>query len=263
MNGVHDMKNNRKRVASKLAWGLFWLLIAALILANYFGGFVQLGAWSVIIAAIAFAILVYCIATLSIASVPIPLAALYYIFQTPLELPYMSFWMMVLVTLLLTCGLHVLLPRKLRSVGAFKVSFDGDSVRRGGGRHDADEGGVLVEEGEDENNPYIRVKFGHVCRYLHSECLESAQLECSCGAMEVFFDHVQLSPDGAEIYVKCSLGSLELYVPSHWNVINNMNASLGNADVGKRREPIDEDAPIITINGGVTLGNVEVHRIRC
>jgi len=261
MNGVYNM-NKKKRVASKLAWGLFWLLIAALILANYFGGFVQLGAWSVIIAAIACAILVYCIATLSFASIPIPLAALYYIFQVPLELPYVSFWMMVLVALLLTCGLHVLLPRRFRNVGAFKVSFDGSS--RGGRVHGGgDETDALVEEGEDENNPYIRVKFGHISRYLHSECLESAQLECSCGAMEVYFDHVQLSPDGAEIYVKCSLGSLELYVPSHWNVINNMSASLGNADVGKRREPIDEDAPMITINGGVTLGNVEIHRIRC
>ena len=258
------MTIKKKQKTSKWAWGLFWLLIAALILANYFGGFVQLGAWSVIVAAIAFAILVHCIATLSLASIPIPLAALYYIFQVPLELPYVSFWMMALVAVLATCGFHVLLPRKFWSTKTFKFAWDDEHSRRRAGARgaDSDDADAIVEEGDDENNPYIRVKFGRISRYLHSECLKTAELECSCGAMEVYFDHVQLSPDGAEIYVKCNLGSLELYVPSHWSVTNNISASLGNAEVDKRLEPVNDDAPRVTISGGVTLGNIEIHRIR-
>jgi len=222
------MAKNKKSKSSKWAWGVFWLLIAALILSNYFGGFVYLGVWSVLVAALACAVLVYCIASLALASIPIPLAALYYIFQVPLGLPFLSFWMLVLVTLLITCGFHVLLPRRFRTDSNFNFNWNDGSknrhrIRSGEARDDETDG--LVEEGDDENNPYIRVKFGHVCRYLHSECLETAELYCSCGAMEVFFDQVELHPDGAEINVNCNLGSIEIYVPGHWNVVSKLSAS--------------------------------------
>jgi len=92
--------------------------------------------------------------------------------------------------------------------------------------------------------------------------METAELRCNCGAMEVYFDHVELSPDGAEVYISCKIGSVELYVPRHWRVIDNISTSLGNSEVDGRLESANEDAPTLTLTGSVSLGNVEVHRIR-
>jgi len=289
---MNIMKRNYRKRASKVAWGFFWLLLAGLILANYFGNFVELGVWSYIVGAIATIILFHCFATLSFAALPIPLAALYYIFRAPIGWPEVPFWTLVLVTVLATIGLHILLPRRFSNAHFINVNINegrknkkkftkgGVNVQVNGEDVviiDADgedvienvvEGideeykGTKIEEGDDANNPYISVSFGYASRYLHADRLESAELTCSFGGMEVYFDHVTLHPDGAEVNVNCSFGSMEIYVPSHWYVIDDINASLANAEVSRRLQENDKTSPTLRVTGSVSLGNVEVKRIK-
>ena len=268
----------------KIAWGFFWLLLAGLVLFNQFGDFEGLSVWNIIIASIAAVILFHCFINLSFASVAIPLAALYYVFQPileePLGLPEISFWPLVLVTILVTIALNLMLPKRFRSVHTIHVDFgtkgkkkrdktenrfdlnydDGEVVINGDFTEENEK--TKIEEGDDANNPYISVSFGNVCRYLHSDCLESAELSCSFGNMEVYFDDVTLSPNGAEIDVTCSFGNVEIYVPSHWRVIDDISASLANAEVSRKLMSNDADAPTIRVTGNVSLGNVEVNRIK-
>ena len=89
-------------------------MVAGLVLANYFGGFMELGFWSIVFAAAALVVMIYSIASLTFAALPLPVAALYYIFQGPLGFPEIHFWPLALVTALVTAGLLVLLPRSLR-----------------------------------------------------------------------------------------------------------------------------------------------------
>jgi len=243
-------------------WGVFFLLIAALVLANQFGGFPELGIWSIIIAALAVGMFVQCIVSLTFGSLPIPIAALYYIFQVPLDFPYIiDFWPLVLVTLLATAGLHTLLPNRLfrnikkKNIEIIYTGEDGVTGTRGFD----DEG--QIEEGGGDNNPRISVQFGSVSRYLHADSLETVELECRFGSLEVYFDHVQLCQDGAEAFLNCKFGAIEIYVPSNWRIIDNMNTSLGGIDINGRREVLDENAPTLKISGNVSLGGVDVHRI--
>ena len=247
------------------AWGtgVFLLLIAALVLSNQFGGFIELGIWSIIVSALAVMFMVQSIIEMNFGVLPIPIAALYFILQTPLSdmfninLPQISFWPLVLVTVLATAGLSVLIPsRKFKKHKTAFVHTFGENV---GGVHRVDDG--QIEEGGEDNNPRISVQFGSVSRYLHADCLETATLDCSFGALEVYFDHVQLNPNGAEAFLNCRLGAIEMYVPANWCIIDNMNASLGGVDVKGRHRMPDENAPRLTLTGNVSLGGVEVHRI--
>jgi len=258
-----EKNRKRKSTANKIAWGVFWLLIAALILSNYFGGFVELGFWSVVVAAFAVAILVHSLVNLAFAWIPIPIAALYYIFQAPLGFPFVPFWTVVVVTLLVTIGLHIILPRRF-AIGKHFVHVwsDGKNSKKCIGVDIGDESDALVKESEDENNPTIEVQFGRHSRYLHSDNLTSADLRCNCGSLEVYFDHAQLNPEGARVEARCRLGTIELYIPGNWRVINNLSTSLGNAEIDGRLFSDDENAPLLTITGSVTLGNVEIHRTR-
>jgi len=240
-------------------WGIFLILIAALVLANQFGGFVQLSLWSVLVTALALAVFVECVVKLDFATLPVPLAALYYILQRPFDLPIISFWPLILVTALATAGLHVLLPRGLRRKKYLNVHFGDSNGGYRGGNIDHER---IVENGENSNNPSISVQFGGISRYLHSDCLESADLDCSFGSLEVYFDHVQLSPNGAEVYINCKCGSIELYVPSHWRVVENVRTSLGSTEVDRRLRSNDPNAPQLTIHGNGSLGSAEVHRIK-
>ncbi|MDR2570250.1 MAG: cell wall-active antibiotics response protein [Oscillospiraceae bacterium] len=242
----------------KWGWGVFLLLAATLVLSNQFGGFVELGVGSMIAAALAAAFLVQCLISLNFGSLPIPIAALYYIFQVPLELPIISFWPLVLVTVLTTSGLYALLPKTFfrRIKKNVNVVYTDEN-----GKEYTDEDKTRIDESGDNNNPHISVQFGGVSRYLNSNCLETAELDCSFGSLEVYFDSVELSPDGAEVFVNCKFGNIELYVPKHWHITNNMNASLGNAEVNGRNDS-SEDAPKLTVTGNVSLGNIEVNRIK-
>ncbi|MCL2663798.1 MAG: cell wall-active antibiotics response protein [Oscillospiraceae bacterium] len=280
------MPKSFKAKTSKIAWGFFWLLLAGLVIANQFGGFVELGFWSIAIAVIATVVLFHCIISLSFASIAIPLAALYYIFQpfleTPLGLPEIPFWTLALVALLVTIALNLMLPKRFKSVTSVHVDLGNSSNKKrkrnkaenrfdlpvddadviiinNGDRTEGNER-TKVEEGDDANNPYISVSFGYASRYLHSDCLESAELSCSFGGMEVYFDNVTLAPGGAEVNVNCSFGSIEIYVPSHWRVIDDLSASLANAEVSRKLQNNDADAPTLRITGSVSLGNVEVKR---
>lgn len=256
----------KKKNSGKWSGGIFLILVAAIILANQFGGFIQLGFWSLCVAAIAVVFLVENLISLSLAVIPIPLAALYYIFQAQLSLPLVPFWTLVLVTGLLVAGLYALLPRRFRNGNIITVEWSGRDSRNNyrNRRRNTEEGGsgtVIEVGGEDENNPYIHVKFGAISRYLHSDCLETAELECSCGSIEAYFDNAQLSPNGAEMLINCSLGSVEVYVPRDWRIVDNMNTTLGNCHVDGSLETSDANAPLLTIHGSLSLGNVEVKRI--
>jgi len=269
---------NRKR-GWAWGWGIFLILVAALVVANQFGGFLELGFWSIAVAVLAVAFFVKCIVDLSFASLPIPIAALYYIFQVPLGLPAITFWPLVLVTLLVTAGLHVLIPQK-RFKFKYKKGNKETIYSNFGGVSNVeriiDDVGIdidgvsadieqefdgQIEEGGEENNPRISVSFGGGSRYLHADSLETVEIDCSFGGIEVYFDHVKLSPNGAEAFLNCKFGAIELYVPAHWKIIDNMSASLGGVDINGRRNVTDENAPILKVSGNVSFGGVEIHRI--
>jgi len=254
-------------------WGVFLLLVAALVLANQFGGFLELGFWSIAVAALAVAFFIKCIVDLHFAALPIPIAALYYIFQVQLDLPVITFWPLALVTVLVTIGLHVLIPhRRFRRGKKIDISYSGDNKAdviinnvigyedAGEERTESDEGNFV--EGGSDNNPSISVQFGGGSRYLHADRLETVELDCSFGGLEVYFDHVTLSPNGAEAFLNCKFGSIELYVPKNWRIIDNMNVSLADMEINNRRAEIDENSPVLKVSGNVSFGSVEINRIK-
>ncbi|MCL2366673.1 MAG: cell wall-active antibiotics response protein [Oscillospiraceae bacterium] len=255
------MARKYKQKTENWGWAAFWLIVPALVLINHFSGFVQLGIWSIITGAVAVAMLIYCIGTLSLASLPFPIATLYFLLQTPLELPFIPFWTLVMVTVPLVIALHVLIPRRFKTGRRAASHWTGECGFGKDEDFDADEE-MVIDENDDENNPYISVKFGGASRYLHSDCLESLDLRCAFGGMDIYMDQVQLSPNGATVYVDCKFGGIDIYVPSHWRVIDQMSAAIGASEVDDRLQSADADAPTLTLRGNVSFGGVDVNRIK-
>jgi predicted membrane protein len=261
MNGVYKMEKKKRRTkhyASKWTFGLFLLLAAVLVLSNQFGGFMEIDIGSIIVAALAIAFLIQCIIGPLFGAIPIPLAALYYVFQYPLNMPYVPIWTLVLVAILATIGLSVLLPSKWKH---YNHTYNNGRNHWHGDSEGGDGEAVHLHEGGDENNPVINVRMGGVSQYLHAECLETAELDCSLGSLEVFFDKTNLSPGGAVANIYCRLGQIEMYIPKQWRIKDELNCSLGAVNfTGRYAEP-EENAPSLTLVGNVSLGNVEVHYI--
>jgi len=241
---------NMRNRSSNVIWGIFLLLAAAFVLINQLDGFADIGAGSIILAVLSLVFFVQCIANLNFALLPIPLAVLYMVFQAPCDLPYIKPRILIVATVLASVGLSILLPRKFKYRGCGNNSRSGESSSQ-----------MRTENGSSDNNPVISVNFGGISRRLLAENLETAQLHCNFGALEIFFDQAGLSPGGAEAALDCSFGAIKLIIPKHWLVIDKINCTLGGVDIEKRYAPPEENAPQLTLTGSVSLGGIEVRYI--
>jgi hypothetical protein len=235
---------------SNFIWGGLLLCAAVLVVVNQFDGFRNIGTGSIIIAFLALAFLVQCIVNLHFTMLPVPLAALYVIFRAPLGLPYIKTWPLIAASVLAAIGLSVLFPRRHCHGRKFWRQNQEECHPR-----------TRVEDGGNDNNPFISVSFGSVSRHINAGCLETARLNCHFGELELFFDQAELSPEGAEVILNCNFGAISLYVSKHWRIIDRLNCSLGGVKIDKRFTMPEESAPRLTLCGSVSLGGIEVRYI--
>ena len=110
----------------------------------------------------------------------------------------------------------------------------------------------------DGNNPYAKVMLSSTSKYLHSECLQGGHFISHLGVLEVYFDQVQLSIDGAEVFIDNIIGSIYLYIPRHWNVVNNIDLYIGTVSYSTGHTELSEKVPQLTLAGKIILGNVKI-----
>jgi predicted membrane protein len=171
------------------------------------------------------------------------------IFQGPLTLPYVDPWLLLLAGVLVSIAFGIL----------FKKHPKDSHHHHCRGRKECFSD--VEAEDLDGNDPYVKVSFGASSKYLHADSLKSGQFFVNFGALEVYFDQVTLAPEGAEIFLDCSFGSIKLYVPRSWTVVDKLRASLGGVDNNTGRAQPDENAPRLTLTGNVQLGGVEIQYI--
>ncbi len=229
--------------SKNLFWGLFFLLSGVFIIAGQTGSFGDLGIMSLLATVFLAAIVIYSIFKLNWFGIFIPAAFLYMIYSKPLTLTVISPLILIFSAFFVSIGLSMIFHKHHN---IFWCSHDGKSHYS------------KSNEDIDDNNPYAKVSLSSSSKYLHSDCLKSGHFYCSLGELELYFDQVQLSPEGAEIYLDCSLGSIKLYIPMNWNVVDIISVSLGYVANTKVNLNI-KDAPKLTLTGKVSLGNIEVH----
>ena len=260
--------NYRAKSFSKLVWGLLLFLAAAFIIANQIGGFIEIGFWSILVGTLALAYTLACLIRLKIDWLPIPLAILYIILQSPLNLPEINTWLLIVAAILASIGLSLLLPRRLRSFSYGKKTCNFGAVKYNDKEADFEinNGNVKARINDDDhvvredydNNPVVSVSFGGESRYLHANALETVNLSCKFGALEVYFDQAMLNPKGANVFCNCNFGAIELYVPKEWRVIADVSVTLGATEVERQRVTPAENAPTLIIKGSVSFGAIEV-----
>lgn len=211
--------------------------------------FEEIGFWSIVATVFLVAIFIKSIVEISFFGIFVPLAILYCIYQSPLGLPEISFWTLIFSAILLSIGLHMLFRRKkhifINNRKMDKYSNSSRSSR---------------DETLTGNRLYARTSFCDSSKYLHSDSLEKGEFIVSFGKMNVYFDQVQLSPDGAEVYLDCSFGELDVYLPRNWQVKDKLQASLGTIE-NPSRSFTDVSGPQITLNGEARFGTIKIHYV--
>ncbi|HEY5561367.1 MAG TPA: hypothetical protein VIK72_06345 [Clostridiaceae bacterium] len=110
----------------------------------------------------------------------------------------------------------------------------------------------------DDDNLYAKVILSSTSKYLHLEALKGGQIISYLGVVDVYFDQVQLWLDRTEVFIDCILGTINLYIPMHWNVVNNIDLYCSNVSNDTTRTKPSENAPQLTLTGKVILGTVSI-----
>ena len=244
-------------------WGIFFLLAAAAVIAIQIETVGQIGIWSLLAGVLLIALLVHSLIDLNFFGVFVPLAFLYMIFWQPLGFVFISPWMLVLAAVLTSIGFSIIFHPKRRNhkecwhwVHDSHDSHDCHDIPDGQDNQNKSE--WQNTETIDDNHPYAKAQFSSSSKYLHADALESGKFTVSFGELEIFFDQVQLSPDGAVVNLDCSFASMKLHIPKHWQIIDKLNVSLADVNSGRRANAPAPDAPKLTLTGNVQFGGVEI-----
>lgn len=234
------MKNNN------WFWGSFFVLAAIFIIASQIGIFGQVGAMSIVATVLLVGFFIQSIMDKSFFGIFISFAFLYMIYWRPLHLVPISAWQLLTAAVFLSIGCSMLFKR---------------TPPKAAGSYTCTTGAECSHESIDNNNPFAKVSCGASSKFLHGDCVKTGQFFVSLGELEVFFDQCKLSPDGAEVYIDCSLGTMKLFVPKTWVVLDNVRVTLGELSNKRYMSVADDNAPKLYLTGNIQLGSVEIHYI--
>ncbi|MDR0519598.1 MAG: hypothetical protein LBG82_06065 [Clostridiales Family XIII bacterium] len=132
------------------------------------------------------------------------------------------------------------------------ASEDGGYAEPGTAGFARDEGGV-----EDE---FVRVttSFGNEIKYINSDSLKRAELSCSFGSMDVYFDNAKVSAGGAAIIAEVSFGAINIYVPREWRVSISADKSFSNIEEKNMPMPSADKSANVIVLGSVSFSSLTV-----
>ncbi len=231
-------------------WGLFLLAAAAVILISQTVTFVAVGFWSIAATVLLAAVFLSSLIGLNFFGIFVSAALLYRIYEFPMHWPTVNIWILLLVAVLASIGFEMIFhPHHHHSwePGWHEVCMEDG---RGGDSEKL--------EGDDIT---AQCNFSESCKYLRSDDLKRARLSSSFGKMNVYFDQVHLSPEGADVRIQESFGKMILYVPADWHVVDHMRASFGTVIDLLSSRPVAPDAPVLTLTGDVSFGELEIRPV--
>lgn len=225
-------------------WGIFLLAAAVFIVVSQTVTFVNIGLWSILATVLLVGVLIGALRDRNFFGIFVPLAFLYMIYRGPFGWPDINGWVLFWAAMLASVGCGMIFhPRH-----HWHAEIESGKYRGG-------------SDNVEGNEVEVSSSFSDSCKYLHSDNLCTASIATSFGQMSVYFDQVRLSPEGATISADASFGCLKLFIPHSWNVVNHLHASFGSVEDDIRRETAPAGAPTLTLTGGVSFGEIEIHYI--
>lgn len=230
-------------------WGIFFLAAAIFIIVCQTVTFLNIGFWSIAATVLLAAVFISSLVDLNFFGLFVSAALLYLIYQGPFQWFFIAPWLLLLAAVLAAVGFSIIFHNHWHHDWNHCDWHDHcagmDSFNKS-------------SENIDGNDIYVKNSFSESYKYLHADCMKSAHLSTSFAKLGVYFDEVQLSPEGAEAFVDVSFGEMTLFIPKGWRVVDHVHASFGSVDHSMRNTPLDANAPTITLSGGVSFGSLEI-----
>jgi predicted membrane protein len=117
-------------------------------------------------------------------------------------------------------------------------------------------GGFTKNHSVNDDHVNISVTFGGGEYKITSKEFKGGDVNATLGGVEVDFRDAEISGDSAALNISAVLGSVELQVPSHWQVTVQGDPFMGAIE-NKTTSP-KEASKKLTIRGSAVMGSIEV-----
>ena len=224
----------------KIFWGLFFILGAIFILCSRLGYLKDISVFSLLLTIFFAAMLIKSLLHLEYTGMLFSIAFICIIYARPLGITAITPWPVLGAALLGSIGCHMLFPSRHRRWKEWHSDEPFESV---------------IDE-DDGTSVYHRTSFGSTVKYVNSDDFKYARLDASFGAIKAYFDNAQVRGGKAEINLDVSFAGVELYIPKHWTVINNVSAFAGAVDEKNRSQ--SDGTVNVHLTGGINFGGVTV-----
>lgn len=240
--GEDEFERRQGRNMGKIFWGLLFVVGAIAFLANKMGLLGGIPFWPVVLSVVLIVVLINGIVKRSFGQMLFCVAFLIIVNDKWLGLEAITPWPVLFAALALTIGLNMLFPGKKRHV-VFQMNGN-----RKGINNESREGGVLSYENT----------FGGTVKYIAGE-VSAVKVENTFGSTEIYFSDAILKDGCARVFVENSFGAVTLYIPSHWQVIMNVDTAFGGAEEKGRCNPTGENT--LYVDGDISFGGLEIKYI--
>lgn len=229
-----------------LFWGLFFILAAVLIILQQLGLLIGVNLLSLIITLLLIPIIVKSISHGHFAGILFPVAIIGILYSKQLGIENFVPWPILGVALFLSIGLSFIFPHHRK----WNCCEDRKQC-------DKEEGFTEIIDGPDDSEVNLYTKFGASVKYINSQNLNKVNLDCSFGAMKVYFDNSKIEGNEAIVDLNVDFAGIELYIPKEWKVQNNIDTMLGGVDEKGHKED-KKDAKQLILKGKISFSGIEI-----
>lgn len=228
----------------KIFWGIILILAACLILLNGLGYFEDIGVIKILFTCIFAGLTVKGIAKISFPLILFPIAFIGIMYSKQLGIDDLTPWPILLIALLLSIGLSLI----------FKKDFDKKHIKH---FYFSNKNKTKEFKNKEDSSINFSVAFGSAIKYVNTNDFNNVNIECSFGGMKVYFDNAIITGNSANIDLDLAFGSVELYVPKDWNIIQQTDSSFGGVDY-KNTANNTSTGPNVYINGEIAFAGLTI-----
>ncbi len=187
------------------------------------------------------------------------IAFLAIVYVKPLPISALSPLIILLVAILVSDGISLIFRNSFKPtiiINGKKVNANWSDLINKNFKAD----NVITDNsfGVDSDNVVISGKMTEASRYIHSQNLKTVTIDSSMGDVSVYLDDAKAAGDEVIMNINTSMCDVDVYIPSDWQVENNMQNSLSDVDIDHSKGTGTK----LILQGRNTMGDLTVKHVK-
>lgn len=245
---------------SRIFWGVgliaaaVFLVIDQLHLLPFTMGF-----WSIFWTVVFAASLITSIINKNLYGSIFSIAFLLIIYAKPLHIAALAPWTILLVAFLISAGISLIFRKSFKPtviINGKKVDANWSDLKN----KTFDSDNVITDSsfGVDSDNVVISGKMSEASRYIHSQNLKTITIDSTMGEVSVYLDGAKAAGDEVIMNVNTSMCDVNVYIPSDWQVENNMQNNFSDVDI----DHSEGTGTKLILQGKNTMGDLNIKHVK-